>query len=435
MNNTTRRVLAWGFLTVASIVFILRGPMRTTHSGDDLAPPYAAARTWLLGQNPYDCAALSHVLFSSGRETDEHGRRIEGGALYPPSTFVVLAPFALLSWPAARFAFLVVCTVLFTWHLKPIFRLAGASMRDEQGVWLLGGVLALSPYHTGIALAQLAIPCVAFLVMAIDGIERDHEVRGGVLLALATLFKPQLAAPFILYYFLRRHTRAALVALVICVVAAIVGVAWLTINRVPWLASWTATTREVATAGIEHDPGGPFSAQLLELRPLITALTGTRSSGLIGFVIAALAGLWVYLRGRSLSARRDLLLASAVAVLTLLAVYHRFYDAAILCLPLAWAASTYRYEPALRRIALGAAACCAVFFAPGAWMMQRLVNAGTISQETAHSFVWNVILIRNQNWALVALLALLARSIHRCRKLDSETAAVDKLDTGVSAVE
>jgi hypothetical protein len=159
---------------------------------------------------------------------------------------------------------------------------------------------------------------------------------------------------------------------------------------------------------------------MLELRPLIVALTGIRSPGVLGFALAAAGGVVLYLWGRLLSERRDLLISSAVAVLTLLAVYHRFYDAAILCLALAWAASTYAHEPSLRRVAVGAAACCAVFFVPGAWMLQRLVNDGKISTQAAQSFWWNVIVIRHQNWALVALFVCLMIAIRRYRRLESD---------------
>jgi hypothetical protein len=373
-----------------------------------------------VGENPYDGAALTRVLFAAGRGNDQHARGSEGGALYAPATFVVLAPFALLSWQAARAAFLLVSLVLFVWHLKPILRLGALSLRDTEGVWMLGGVLALAPYHTGIALGQVAIPCVALLVLGIDAIQHDHDWRGGALLALATLVKPQLAAPFILYFFLRHRPRAAGIALGICAAAMIVGVAWLSLHQVPWLAGWMAATRDISASGLEHDPAGPFSPQMLELRPLIVALTGIRSVGALGLALASAGGVVVYVWGRSLSERRDLLLLSAVAVLTLLAVYHRFYDAAILCLPLAWSASTYAHEASLRRVAIGAAACCAVFFVPGAWMLQRLVNAGTISTQTAQSFWWNVIVIRHQNWALVALLVCLMIAIRRYRRLESD---------------
>jgi hypothetical protein len=416
----TARPLAWAFVAAAAATFVLRGPARTLRSGDDFAPPYAASRAWLSGENPYDGAALTRVLFAAGRGTDERGRGSEGGALYAPATLVVLAPFALLSWHAARAAFLIVSVTLFVWHLKPILRLGALSLRDTEGVWLLGGVLALAPYHTGIALGQIAIPCVALLVLGIDAIQHDHDRRGGALLALATLLKPQLAAPFILYFFLRHRPRAAAIAVGICAVAMIVGIAWLSVHQVPWLTGWIAATRDISASGLEHDPAGPFSAQMVELRPLITALTGIRSPGVLGFALAGGGGVVVYVWGRSLSERRDLLLLSAVSVLTLLAVYHRFYDAAVLCLPITWAASTYAHEASLRRVAIGAAACCAVFFAPGAWMMQRLVNGGTVSTETAQSFWWNVILIRHQNWALVALLVCLVIAIRRCRRLESD---------------
>jgi hypothetical protein len=415
---TTGRALGWAFVVVAGLVFLLRGPARTLRSGDDFAPAYAAARTWLLGENPYDGATLTRVLFAAGRGSDQHSRGSEGGALYAPATFVILAPFALLSWQAARATFLLASCVLFVWHLKPILRLAALSLRDTEGVWLLGGVLALAPYHTGIALGQTAIPCVALLVLGIDAIQQGDDRRGGVMLAFATLLKPQLAAPFILYLFLRHRPRPAATALGIGVAAMIVGVAWLSLHQVPWLEGWIAAARDVSAFGPEHDPVGPFSPQMLELRPLIAALTGMPWVGALGFALAAAGGVVLYVWGRSLSKRRDLLLMSAVAVLTLLAVYHRFYDAAILCLPLAWAASTYAHEMSLRRVAIAAAACCAIFFAPGAWMFQRLVNDGTVSAERAHSFFWNVILLRHQNWALVALFAALWTAISKSRRED-----------------
>lgn len=90
------RALAWAFVAVAGVVFIVRGPARTVGSGHDFAPPYGAARAWLFGQNPYDDASLSRVLLAAGRETDATGKPAFNPSLYPPSTFVVLAPFALL---------------------------------------------------------------------------------------------------------------------------------------------------------------------------------------------------------------------------------------------------------------------------------------------------------------------------------------------------
>lgn len=418
MTLRTHRALAWTFVVVASTVFIARGPMRTLGWGDDLAPPYGAARAWLLGENPYNDESLSRVLLAAGRETDAQGKPAFNPSLYPPPSFVALAPFAIVSWPAASAGFLVLCLALFAAHLNSILRLANLSLHDVVGVWLFGGVIALAPYHTGIAVAQVAIPSVTLLVISIDRIHRGHQRSGGALLALATLFKPQIAAPFILYFALRRHQRAAAVALGLCVAATIVGIGWLVVNDIAWLESWRSTTRSILVPGSHHDPAGPWSAQLVELRPLITALTGIQSSGMIGFAIAAILGVAVFAVGRALSAEHDLLLLSAVAVLMLFATYHRFYDAAVVSLPLAWAAATFGRQPRLRRQAIGVAACCAVFFAPGAWMLQRLVNDGSVSAATAQSFLWNAILLRHQNWALVALFFFLWHAIRKSRRLE-----------------
>jgi hypothetical protein len=411
VTTASHRQIALAFLAIATAFFIVRGPVRTLRSGDDLAPPYGGARAWLLGENPYLDASLSEVLLKAGRETDEHGKPVFNPSLYPPPTFVALAPFAALPWPAARFAFLLVSLALFVWHLRSLFRLADLSWNDVTGVWLLGAVLALAPYHTGIALAQVAIPCVALLVVAIDRIHRGHAFSGGMLLALATLFKPQIAAPFILYFLLRRHQRAALIALGACVIATAIGIGWLTVNDVPWLESWKTATAGILVPGGHHDPSGPWSAQLLELRPLITALTGIEASGMIGFGIAAVLGVAVFLMGRQLSEQHDLLLLSVVAVLTLFATYHRFYDAVLLCLAVAWAASVLRDQPSLTRHALVAGGCCAVFFVPGAWMLQRWANEGRVSAEWTQSFAWNAVVLRHQNWALVGLCLTLMSAI------------------------
>lgn len=407
---------AWVFLALVCIEFVVRGPARAVWWSDDLAPPYGAARAWLHGTDPYDHDNVGRVLMSAGRLGDMNGRPAFGPSLYPPSTFVVMAPLAMLSWSTAKGVFLVLCLVLFVWHLRALLRLGRFTANETGGLWLLGSVVALAPFHTGIAVAQLAIPSATLLVLAIDRLEGGGEFAGGALLGVATLFKPQLAGPFILYFFLRRQPRAAALALGICFAAAIAGIAWLQINDINWLDSWRAATASVMTAGSEHDPAGPWSAQLLELRPLITALTGIGGSGTIGFAVAAALGIAIYARGRHLSERDDLLLLAAVAVLTLFATYHRFYDAAVLSLVLAWSVSTIVRDSQLRKHGYAAAICCAVFFVPGAWMMQRLVNDGTVPPAWAGSFLWNAVLIRHQNWALVALFIVIWLAVQRARR-------------------
>ena len=393
-------------------MFVLRGPVRTPRSGDDLVPQYAGARAWLHGQDPYARSSLSQVLLETRRETNEGGEPIFNWSLYPPGTFVMLAPLALPSWPAARVLFLVLTLGLIALHLRSLLRLAALRWpEDVAAIWLIGMVVALAPYHTGIALAQMAIPSVALVVIALERLEASRATSAGTLLGLAMLCKPQLAAPFVLYAALRRQGRAAWMAVGVFTIAMVIGVLWLEVHDVPWWQSWNHERRDVSVAGGHHDPTGPWSAQLVELRPLIGLALGREFAGPVGFAIAAVAGSWVYLVGRNLDRRHDLLLVSGVAVLTLLSTYHRFYDAALLCLPLAWAASTLRHEAGLRREAIITIACCAVFFAPGAWMLQRFANEGLIPAGIVDGWFWNGVLLRHQNWTLVALCVCLLRAI------------------------
>lgn len=421
MTRSYRLVAAWSFVVLAAATFVVRGPARATYMSDDLAPVYGAARAWIQGENPYDGAELTRALFEGGREGDGRGRQVEGGAVYAPFTIAATSPLALFSWPDARMVFLMVSLALIAWHIPTLLQLSGATPREPYGVALLGGVLALAPYHTGIAYGQLAIPAVALIVTGIHAVRSGRATAGGILLAVAVMLKPQLAAPFVLYCALRGHGRAAWVAAAGCLGAAAVGIGWMEANDVSWFSSWRSSLADVA-ANPEHDPAGSHSAQLVDARPLLALLVmgagdaggAGGAGGLAGtaaFGLAAAAGVYAYVLGRRLGAEHDLLILACVSVLTLLATYHRFYDAAVLCIPLAWGITAWR-EKRSRRLAGGAVIAVAVFFMPGAWMLQRWADAGAAPALT-RSWLWDAVLLRHQNWALVALAVLLLLALGR----------------------
>jgi hypothetical protein len=408
-----RRHLAWTFLIASVAMFVVRGPWRALHEGDDFAPAYAAARTWVMGLDPYDGQVLTRVLFASGRAADNRGRTVEGPAVYVPATLVAVAPLAALGWQVSRIMLLLIALALFAAHAPALLRMAALTPGSDDRVWLLGGLFALAPYHTGIALGQLAIPCVSLTVLAIDRVWMRREWTAGMYLGVATLLKPQLAAPFIVYFLLRRNLKAVAGAVLLCTAAMLLGVAWLAIHHVVWFPEWQAAMLGVR-GSIEHDPAGPFSPQLVDLRPLLALVMGGSASDLAALVIVLALAVVLLRRARRQGDSNELAIVSCVAILALLAVYHRFYDAAILCLPLAWVARQHdRYG--FDRATVAAALCCAVFFIPGAWMLQRWVLAGSVSPAVAHSVFWNAVIIRQQNWALVGLAACLLTAIGAIR--------------------
>src|SRR5262245_12076275 len=90
-KRNSLRLLCWGWLPLALGWFLARGPGQvlpaTIEAGGDLAAPYAGARAWAQGQNPYDDAVLADILRGAGRQSDGKGNPHFTIALYPPTAF------------------------------------------------------------------------------------------------------------------------------------------------------------------------------------------------------------------------------------------------------------------------------------------------------------------------------------------------------------
>jgi hypothetical protein len=389
------KYLAWAFVSAAAIIFVLRGPLRALSGGFDFAAPYAATVAWVRGDNPYDPAVVSSILENSGRERDGAGRPLAARSAYPPPSFLVLAPLSPLSWKSARLAWSATLIVLFVLHLRALLRICDLRPCDTRGLFLIGGVLALAPYHTGMALGQLSIASVELLIIAIALVVRNSTTAAAWILGLAVATKPPIAAPFVIYFLFRSRRTMALMAAAISASIAAAAIAWMWWHRISWIAPLRANIAAEFSAAI--DPAGPLSPQMIDLRPLLVSLTATPNPGAVGVVLTLIAAWVVYRRQRNI--HDELLLLSAAAVLTLLIGYHRFYDAALLSLPLAWAIRGPWQDDSTPWPAIGVLLCAAVFFVPGAVLLDR------VSQS--HAFIWDAIVLRHQTWALVAMLAFL----------------------------
>ena len=84
-------------LLVAGSLFAVRGPMKAASRSGDLYLIYAASRTWLVGENPYDETAQRRVVYEAN-EKELPRRDRELISLYPPATFVIMSPFVLGSF-------------------------------------------------------------------------------------------------------------------------------------------------------------------------------------------------------------------------------------------------------------------------------------------------------------------------------------------------
>ncbi len=88
-------------------------------------------------------------------------------------------------------------------------------------------------------------------------------------------------------------------------------------------------------------------------------------------------------------------------MISLLPVYHRFYDAALLVVPLCWLMGSAKSR--LKRSAATGLAAIAVFFLPGGSLLETLRDRGTIPSALDQAGWWNSFVMAHAVWCLLAL--------------------------------
>jgi len=113
---------------------------------------------------------------------------------------------------------------------------------------------------------------------------------------------------------------------------------------------------------------------------------------------------WLYWMLRS-QHESELLSLGTISVISLLPVYHRIYDAALLAVPLCWCITRIVRRP--KKIAGIALLLMTPFLIPGTAFLQRLAARGQVSNEVAHSWWWDCVVMPHETWALLLLCLVL----------------------------
>ena len=142
-----------------------------------------------------------------------------------------------------------------------------------------------------------------------------------------------------------------------------------------------------------------INAQVVFYSLMKNASLADWSARLLG---AALLGYWLWACWRR---RRpsEVLEISAISVLSLICVYHRFYDAALLIWPLAWGLLLARK----RSIQIAILAVIAPFFVPGPALLGKLALAGRFTSTITDSWWWNSVVLPHEVWDLILVAILL----------------------------
>ena len=412
------RILLWMLLILAGCEFAVRGPLRfhTSENWNDLAQNYAATRLWLRGQDfarPENFANLwkeeAHATLNAGT--------LRTHLSPPPGTLVLLAPIAVLPWRAAKLMWpvvLVAAAVTIIWSLA---RVIGFTRNEASAYGFVAFCLALAPFHTGIASGNESIIVVALCTLGILAAFRGRDVMAGLLFGAACSLKPHIAAFLLLYYLVRQRWRILTSAVAFTVVLVLVVILRMQIAGVEWFHDYFHNIQVLSASNKIDDftSANPIRFLLINLQVLFYSYTSSAASANILALTtgALLVTIWIYFTLRANAKETELLALSAIAVIGLLPVYHRLYDASILAIPICWCMSEIAGE--MRRVARVALLMMVPFLFPGAAVLQQLVRNGRVPGPWVSSWWWEGLIMPHQTWFLVFLVLVLLYALYQKR--------------------
>ncbi|MCU1272533.1 MAG: hypothetical protein JWN74_3827 [Acidobacteriaceae bacterium] len=418
VNKRWRRTLAAILLTVCGTVFITRGPFRPATASDlnDLISPYIQATALVHGADPYSAKSLLEFWPSDALGSRPDAQEFSDGSIlikhgvptaYPLTSLLLLAPFTVLPWYVFKLLAISATIVLFfatVWLLIIVAELSG-----WRRLLFIAIALLFAPVHTGIATCNLAIIATELGVIALWANYTGREIESGLLIAICSGLKPQIGLCFLIYYIVRRQFRTLTFALGSLAAVIAIAVTRLAIAHVDWLPNYKLANKVLFSTGVLGDftDRNPLRFGLVNLQVGLYAFMHSRQAANVSAVILSLLlfTVWVTLISK-MTKRNDLLCLGALAALSLLPAYHRFYDAALLIIPLCYLLA--RSKSGFNRHSAIACLALVVFLVPGGSLLETLRNRGFITSVFSSTTWWNGLVMAHAVWCLLLLtLALL----------------------------
>lgn len=405
------RVILWIFLFLAAAEFVARGPVRFLSwpaEWNDLSQNYTASKLWLQGQSPADPAS-----FVALWRQQVHSRLdltdIRTHLAPPLAGLVVMAPIAVFPWKIAKVLWLLVLLIAFGATVWALSRVVDFRRGDLSTVAFVAACLALAPFQTGISTGNPTILVIGLCAVAIWAAHTRCDVAAGIFFGIACSLKPQIGAFLVLYYLLRQRWILFITAVSTTIGLTLVAILYLWLRGTSWLQGYLTNARGFVSANNIDDfsTANPGRFNLINLQVPMFSITGHSSSAnLLAFGLGAcLICTWLYWLLRGNYRKPELLALGAISIIGLLPVYHRFYDAAILVVPLCWCTARIVSRP--DRIAKISLLLMLPFLIPGTALLQQLAARGHFSEAVTHSWWWDRVVMPHQTWTLLLLCLVL----------------------------
>ena len=336
-----------------ALYFLVAGVRGALHQSYDFVPVYSGVRCLLRGCNPYDIPQLDKQFLQAGGH-EELLQQADGwvneSPLYPPSTFVALAPFGLLQFPAARLAWCLLNGCLFIVAVSLVL-----SLCPPSHPWLATALGALFLFNGAafLKLGQASAFAASLLVISVAlFLRRRYLLPAACLLALSLAVKPHIGILIALYLLTKQHSRRhAALALAGALALLLIGGAILDLRPVSahWLSDLRSSLAISMAPGHVNDPASPYPWEIhLQAVTSILFTDGKTSTAVAYGVFLLLAAAWVVGAARHVAgSSADMVALAAIVVLSMLPVYHRQVDAAILLLTIPSLLIITEHRPAL----------------------------------------------------------------------------------------
>jgi hypothetical protein len=401
-------------LFAATAEFGIRGFRRALFDMQDFTVIYSSTRAFQAGESPYDNLAMN-AAWRDANHGSVGDSNPQGLALYPPTTYLLLTPLALVDWSRARWAWMLVNFFSVAVLIVVVTHYWLGSLPRWQAGCAAAFILGFGPIHTGIAKGQLALPAIALLALALAAHVRKSPGVGAVFVALAACLKPQMVVPVLVLYLIQKQWKA--LGIVTGVGSSLMCIAWarLSLAHVAWIGQLAENLKIASTPGGVYDPSplNPLAFQLVNASALIQVLTGSHTAIELAPVGIGLVGCLCLWQRRQCF--RDLFADpaafSAACVLGLVLLSHRYYDATVLVFVFVWALRSAKLAAAWLTI-IG----CLLMAFP---LPALLVSLGYAKAPLGVSqALWDAAVLHQENVALlvmlITLLSVLARPrIHR----------------------
>ena len=324
---------------LAAIFYIYSRPSRNGFGAEhDFVTVIAGTHCLVERCDPYDAPTLEQEFPRMGGYIPSSHFKAEW-PVYPPSTFVLLFPFALLPWPALAVVWLLLCFAFVVAAYVVLF-LRFRGYRDLLSCLPFVILLADGSIGWAVQLGQPVLIAGSALTLAIVALESGIiPIAGGLLLAISLCLKPQGAYLCGAYFMLRKSSRVPAAAAYLFTAAA--GVAgtllfYCRLGSFSYLGHLSANLKLAMQPGRDADfsrLNEANSSSFLNLQAFLARLTpDLHLCNLITYaVFVGLAGVLIFVCWRTKTmATRPFTILAVLAMLELLVSYHRLYDHALM---------------------------------------------------------------------------------------------------------